>query len=826
MPRLFSLLIPLFLMFFSPVYGQDTARTILVFDGSGSMWGQIEGKAKITIAQEVIGDLLQTFPDDQALGLTVYGHRRKGDCSDIETMVAPATGTRAAIGKAVNAIKPRGKTPLSAAVIAAAEELKYTEDKATVILISDGKETCDYDPCAVGKALEEAGVDFTAHVIGFDVAKKADRAQLQCLAENTGGRFITASNAAELTEAVKVVSEPAPPKDVKVRFSATDGPNGPTIFNGIVWQLSNEDTGDIVMDMTETDTVLVTLKPGSYRAEVMRAKDESFAQLVVNITENGNQSFVLALPEYKPLATLMIPEILVAGSTVDIGWTGPDEKGDYLSSANEGDRPTKTLSYAYTRDGQPVGLQMPPEPGQYELRYIHSDSGKILASKMVTVVPFEVSINVPETGIAGETLPLEWIGPNYELDYLSTANQGDRGSQTITYTYTKNGQPLGLMMPAEPGEYEVRYVLRQGNTVVFRKTINVVPFEVSIDVPDTATVGQTLMLNWSGPGYHLDYLATANAGDRGSQAITYTYTRDGTPLGLMMPPEPGDYEIRYVLNQKNTVVFRKMIRVTDVVAALNTPDTATAGETLMVDWTGPAYNLDYLSVAEIGSRGSQAINYTYTRDGSPLGLKMPTKPGEYELRYVLNQGNTVIARKMITITEVNANLTAPTSARAGESVIIEWTGPNYNLDYISVAEIGSRGSQTINYAYTRDGNKLRLDMPAKPGSYELRYVLNQGNSVLVSQRVEITPVTAALEAPDSGGTGSRIIVTWSGPNYERDYVSVAEIGSRGSATLSYAYTGNGPSLQVTLPDTPGQYELRYVMRQGNTVLATKTIRVD
>ena len=76
---------------------EDRPNTILVMDGSGSMWGQIDGVAKITIAQQVVEDLLQTIPEDQGLGLTVYGHRERGNCTDIETVVAPAPGTRDAI---------------------------------------------------------------------------------------------------------------------------------------------------------------------------------------------------------------------------------------------------------------------------------------------------------------------------------------------------------------------------------------------------------------------------------------------------------------------------------------------------------------------------------------------------------------------------------------------------------------------------------------------------------------------------------------------------------------------------------------------------------
>jgi Ca-activated chloride channel family protein len=127
---------------------QAEERAMLVLDASGSMWGQIDGKAKI--------------------------------------------------GKIVDGLTPKGKTPLSAAVKHAAEALKYTEEKATVILISDGVETCNLDPCALGTELEKLGVDFTAHVIGFDVAKVEDQKGLRCLAENTGGKFISAANAGEL----------------------------------------------------------------------------------------------------------------------------------------------------------------------------------------------------------------------------------------------------------------------------------------------------------------------------------------------------------------------------------------------------------------------------------------------------------------------------------------------------------------------------------------------------------------------------------------------------------------------------------------------------
>ena len=197
--------------------GPAQPKTMLVLDASGSMWGQIGGKPKITIAREAVDSMLKGWNGGD-LGLMAYGHRRKGDCADIEVLQAIGPNTATGIHKQVNALNPKGMTPISAAVRKAAEQLRYTEQKATVILVSDGEETCNADPCALGKELEAMGVDFTAHVVGFDIEQgsKAHQ-QLQCLAANTCGRYIEARNATELNKALGEVAatKPAPQPKVK-----------------------------------------------------------------------------------------------------------------------------------------------------------------------------------------------------------------------------------------------------------------------------------------------------------------------------------------------------------------------------------------------------------------------------------------------------------------------------------------------------------------------------------------------------------------------------------------------------------------------------------
>ena len=185
-----ALLTLVFLPFSAMAQSEGRPNTILVLDGSGSMWGQIDGVNKIVIARNVIAEMLADMADDVSLGLTVYGHRTRGACDDIETIVSPGPFTQDQILQAVNGINPRGRTPMADAVIAAAQSLRHTEEPATVILVSDGIENCNPDPCAIAAELEQTGVAFTAHVIGFDVAAEPEaRAQMQCIADNTGGLF-------------------------------------------------------------------------------------------------------------------------------------------------------------------------------------------------------------------------------------------------------------------------------------------------------------------------------------------------------------------------------------------------------------------------------------------------------------------------------------------------------------------------------------------------------------------------------------------------------------------------------------------------------------
>lgn len=218
------------------------ARAIIVFDASGSMYGQVPGGVKIDIAKKVVSDLVGTIDPAMELGLIAYGHRKKGDCEDIELLVPPQAGSSAAILKAVAALQPKGKTPLTAAVMQAAQYLKFQEAKASVILVSDGVETCDKDPCMAATELESLGIDFTCHVVGFDL-KPGESSGLECLAKKTGGMYLAAQDAASLKlsleTAMKQVIKPRTTLVVEARKSS-----GGPLLEGVAFQVFDEESGE------------------------------------------------------------------------------------------------------------------------------------------------------------------------------------------------------------------------------------------------------------------------------------------------------------------------------------------------------------------------------------------------------------------------------------------------------------------------------------------------------------------------------------------------------------------------------------------------------
>lgn len=624
---------------------------ILVLDGSGSMWGKVDGKTKVEIARSVVGSLLKDIPANRRLGLVAYGHRRAADCADIEQIV-PVGTDRQAIAKSVNNLNFKGKTPLTAAVRFAAEKLHYREGKATVILVSDGIESCNADPCALGTELEAAGVDFTVHVVGFGLASETESAGLKCLAEATGGKYFSAKNANELSRALEqtVAAPVAPlaPKVATVTLRATELAGGPEVATGLAWTVKPA-TGAAVFTKANAGVVEAQLPPGQYIVTAVRTSDGLKGEAPVTAKAGGERTVTVAL-EFKVAAALKLTPSGQApvGSKVSVNWTGPNRAGDYITVVKAGATVTDYLDYRQTKDGNPVAITLPADPGDYEMRYVLGRPQRILASVPLKAVAVQATLTAPPTAPAGGKISIAWTGPANPGDWITVVKPDAAVSTYNDYFDAKpeNREHHDLGMPTDPGDYELRYVLA-GKSIIARTPIKVVGSQATLTVPPSAAVGSAVDVAWTGPGNSGDWITVVKAD---APVSMYNDYFDAKPdnHSLHMPVEPGDYEIRYVLGGKS-VIGRAPIKVVAVSATVQAPASVVAGAAFDISWAGPNYRGDWVTIVAPGQADTAYASYVDADRGSPAKLTAPTAAGSYEIRYVL-AGKKIIGRKTIQVT--------------------------------------------------------------------------------------------------------------------------------------------------------------------------------
>ena len=191
----------------------EGSNVLIVLDSSGSMAGKVGGKVKMDLAEQVVSDLVENMPADMNVGVLVYGARSpkaENNCDDIELIQPIGPPNATALSAALHGVKPRGMTPIGGSLKRAAQVLKDLPGSSTIVLVSDGTESCHGDPCQVARAVHEAtGVDVKVHVVGLDVAT-GERDTLACVAQSGGGKYFAVSNEQQLRSALTEATAPPP----------------------------------------------------------------------------------------------------------------------------------------------------------------------------------------------------------------------------------------------------------------------------------------------------------------------------------------------------------------------------------------------------------------------------------------------------------------------------------------------------------------------------------------------------------------------------------------------------------------------------------------
>ena len=458
-----------------------------------------------------------------------------------------------------------------------------------------------------------------------------------------------------------------------------------------------------------------------------------------------------------PLATSLSPGQAIAGSSgftlsvIGSGftsssfvlWNGTGRSTTFVSSMEL--RAAITASDIATAGAAHVAVQTPPPGGGTSAALTFT----IKAPPSLSVSATTVNAGAPVTVTLADGLG----GTN---DWLALAPVGSADSNVLQWTYVGAGaatRTWTVTMPTTAGAYEFRLFLNAGYTrAATSPAVTVSPATLAVSITTVAPNGSVTATLSGGAGGPSDWLVLAAVGAPDSSALQWTYVGAGVTSRtwtITMPATAGPYEFRLFLN--GTYARAATSPPVTVSAAaptltVNTTSVGAGGSATVTLTGGPGGSTDRLVLAPVGAPDSTVLQWTYVGAGvtsRTWTVTMPATPGSYEFRLLLNGGPTRAATSPPVSVFAAALAVNTTSVAPGESATVTLTnGPGGSTDWLVLAAVGAPDSSVLQWTSVGAGVTSRawtVTMPAAPGNYEFRLLLNGGYT------------RAATSAPVHGG---------------------------------------------------------------------------
>ncbi|MCG8412258.1 MAG: VWA domain-containing protein [Bacteroidales bacterium] len=158
-----------------------TTNILFIFDASQSMYGSWESDKKINIARKYLIRMIDSLENlsNVQMALRVYGHQSPvppQDCSDTKLEIPFSKNNAGQIRQKLRFLIPKGTSPITNSLLQAANDFpKYTQCRNIIILITDGIEACDGDPCQASLDLQKRGIVLKPFIIGIGLDPKAQK---------------------------------------------------------------------------------------------------------------------------------------------------------------------------------------------------------------------------------------------------------------------------------------------------------------------------------------------------------------------------------------------------------------------------------------------------------------------------------------------------------------------------------------------------------------------------------------------------------------------------------------------------------------------------
>lgn len=263
-----------------------------------------------------------------------------------------------------------------------------------------------------------------------------------------------------------------------------------------------------------------------------------------------------------------------------------------------------------------------------------------------------------------------------------------------------------------------------------------------------------------------------------------------------------------------------------------TPATSTpnAGATLTVAWEGaPDVRNGYIALAPAGE--DLVILYMDAPGSGGEGtMRLPSRPGDYDLRYQLDQpsgATDLLGVTAISLQPVAVSLDAPAEAVAGGYLPVTWEGPDNQHDFITIVPAGTEQGMWTACQETASGNPLELRVPTEAGEYEVRYADGYSTETLGSIPLLVTEATAAFTAPTEAVAGSIIILNVTAATaHPYDYIALVTPDTHEHDWgRNYTYIDGVGQFELTTDEIPGEYLLRYQTEDAGPALFSQPITI-
>ncbi len=191
----------LFIATLSDASANDSEIEILI-DTSGSMAEVISWETKLDIAKQAVTTVINGLDDDQKIWLRSFWET----CESSKIHFPIAKINKSFFLSRVDKLVAKWNTPIDLSLQKAANDFSDNTDVTkSLIFISDGQETCGWNPCETVKAIRAKGLDLTVHTIGFNVDAKTET-ELRCIADASGGSYLSASSADDLVNSLETLT--------------------------------------------------------------------------------------------------------------------------------------------------------------------------------------------------------------------------------------------------------------------------------------------------------------------------------------------------------------------------------------------------------------------------------------------------------------------------------------------------------------------------------------------------------------------------------------------------------------------------------------------